>query len=123
MRWGSGGLVLWCLIFFPLLETRSIPLIGLALCGNLLLQGAYIGTQPAVFAELFPTEVRYSGVSLSFTLATIVGGAPAPLIAATLFSAGGSAFVTAYITALSLLSWLCLVGLRETHRNNIVSGS
>ena len=120
MRWGSGGLVLWCLIFFPLLETRSIPLIGLALCGNLLLQGAYIGTQPAVFAELFPTEVRCSGVSLSFTLATIVGGAPAPLIATALLSAGGSALVTAYITALSLLSWLCLFGLRETHRTNIV---
>ena len=51
---GNGGLVLWSLIFFPLLDTRSIPLIALALCGTFLLQGAYIGTQPAVFAELFP---------------------------------------------------------------------
>jgi MFS family permease len=123
MQWGSGGLVLWSLIFFPLLETRSIPLIALALCGNLLLQGAYVGTQPAVFAELFPTEVRCSGVSLSFTLATIVGGAPAPLIATALFAAGGSPLVTAYITVLSLLSWMCVFGLRETRLKSIATVS
>lgn len=122
MRWGNGGLVLWCLIFFPLLDTRSIPLIGLALCGNLLLQGAYIGTQPAVFAELFPTSVRYSGASLSLTLGTIVGGAPAPLIATALFSASGnSILLTVFVTAVSLISWLCVLGLKETYLNDLSS--
>jgi hypothetical protein len=53
----------------------------------LLLQGAYIGTQPAVFAELFPTATRYSGASVSLTLGTIFGGAPAPFIATALFNA------------------------------------
>jgi MFS family permease len=120
MRWGNGGLVLWSLIFFPLLDTRSIPLIALALCGTFLLQGAYIGTQPAVFAELFPTAVRYSGASLSFTLATIIGGAPAPLIATALFGvAGNSTLMTAYVTFVSLISWLCVLALKETYQNSL----
>ena len=90
MRLGHGGLVLWSVIFFPLIDSGSTLLMGLALSGNLLLQGAYIGTQPALFAELFPTRVRYSGASLSLTLATILGGAPAPFVATALFTATGT---------------------------------
>ena len=67
-----------------------MPLVALALCGMLIVQGAYIGTQPAVFAELFPAAVRYSGTSLANTLGTIVGGAPAPFIAAALYQATGT---------------------------------
>jgi hypothetical protein len=35
------------------------------------LQGPYMGTQPAMFAELFPATVRYSGTSLGQTLGII----------------------------------------------------
>jgi hypothetical protein len=80
-------------------------------------QGAYIGTQPAVLAELFPAEMRYSGASLSNTLRTIVGGAPAPFVAAALYDASGSSTVVGvYITAVATLSWLAVLGLRETRR-------
>lgn len=122
MRWGMGGLVLWSLIFFPLIDTKSIPLIALSLSGMLLLQGAYVGPQAAVFAELFTTAVRYSGASLSLTLGTIVGGAPAPFIATALFGVTGSSWpVTAYATAIALVSWLCVLGLEETYRLDLES--
>jgi MFS family permease len=115
VRWGLGSLVLWSMIFFPLADTRSVPLVGLALAGMLFLQGAYIGPQPAVFAELFPAAVRYSGVSLSLTLSTVLGGALAPAIATTLYGLrGDSLLVTAYITAMSLISWLSSLGLKES---------
>jgi len=92
-----------------------VPLIGVALAGMLILQGAYLGPQPAVFAELFPAATRYSGASLSLTLGTVLGGALAPLIAATLFTmTGDSSLVTLYITGLSLVSFLCSLGLKET---------
>lgn len=39
------------------------------------------GPQAAFFAELFGTEARYNGVSIGAQLASVVGGAPAPLIA------------------------------------------
>jgi MFS family permease len=120
MQWGLGSLVLWSLVFFPLADTRSIPLILLALSGMLFLQGAYIGPQPAIFSELFPTAVRYSGASLSLTLGTLFGGAVAPAIATTLFGmTGTSSLVTLYITAMSTLSWLCSLGLPETYRRDL----
>ena len=81
----------------------------------LVLQAAYIGTQPAVFSELFTPAIRYSGASLSNTLGTILGGAPAPFVAAALYDAAGtSRAVGAYITALAMVSWLSVIGLRET---------
>ncbi len=120
MRWGMGGLVLWSLIFFPLIDTRSVPLVALSLSGMLLLQGAYLGPQPAVFSELFPTAVRYSGASLSLTLATILGGAPAPFIATALFGFTGSSWpVTAYLTAIAIVSWLCVLRFDETYRRDL----
>jgi hypothetical protein len=82
----------------------------------LVLQGAYIGTQPAVFAALFPTEIRYSGASLSNTLGTILGGAPAPFIAAALYNAtGNSNAVGLYITVLAAVSWLSVLAIKETY--------
>jgi MFS family permease len=120
MHWGLGLLVPWSLLFFPLVDTKSILLSLLALCGILLLQGAYVGPQAAAFSELFPTALRYSGASLSVTLGTIFGGAIAPFIATALFSISGNSWpITIYITALSLLSWLCVLGLKETYQRNL----
>jgi MFS family permease len=120
MRWGMGGLVLWSLIFFPLIDTRSVPLMTLSLAGMLTLQGAYLGPQPAVFSELFPTETRYSGSSLSLTLATIFGGAVAPFIATALYGLTGSSWpVTAYVSVVAVLSWLCVMGFEETYQRDL----
>ena len=96
------------------------PLAALALCGILVIQGAYIGPQPAVFSELFPTATRYSGASLSLTLGTILGGALSPVIAAALFGAtGNSSLITVYITAMAFIAWLCTLGLKETYRDDL----
>jgi metabolite-proton symporter len=123
MQWGCAGLVLWSAIFFPLADTKSVPLIALALCGMLLLQGAYMGPQPAVFSELFPASIRYSGASLSLTLATIFGGALAPFFATALFGmTGNSSLVTVYAVALSLISWLSVLGLKETYGRDLSHG-
>jgi hypothetical protein len=113
--------VLWSLIFFPLVDTKSIPLAALALCGMLVVQGAYIGPQAAVYSELFPTAVRYSGASLSITLGTLLGGAIAPFVATALFSTTGNSWpITAYAVAVSLISWLCVLGLKETYQEDLV---
>jgi MFS family permease len=120
MRWGNGALVVWALVFFPLVDTRSVPLAAVAVTVMLVLQGAYIGTQPAVFSELFPTAIRYSGVSVSMTLATIAGGALAPFIATALFNvAGNSSLITVYATAVALVSWLSVLGLQETYQRDL----
>jgi MFS family permease len=120
MQWGLGAMVVWSTVFFPLADTRSVPLIALSLAGILFLQGAYLGPQPAVFSELFPAETRYSGASLSLTLGTIFGGALAPLVATSLFRiTGDSSLVTVYMIGLSLVSWLCSFGLKETRHTSL----
>ena len=122
MRWGMAGLVLWSLIFFPLIDTRSVPLMTLSLAGMLAVQGAYLGPQPAVFSELFPTETRYSGSSLSLTLATIFGGAVAPFIATALYGLAGSSWpVTIYVTVVAVVSWLCVLAFEETYQRDLSS--
>jgi hypothetical protein len=82
-----------------------------------------MGPQPAVFSELFPASIRYSGASLSLTIATIFGGALAPFIATALFGmTGNSSLVTVYAVALSLISWLSVLGLKETFRDDLSHG-
>ncbi len=123
MQWGLAALVVWSLIFFPLADTGQVPLIALSFAGMMFLQGAYLGPQPAVFSELFPASIRYSGASLSLTLGTIFGGALAPFIATTLYGiTNNSWLVTAYVTTLSVISWLCSLGLRETYRADLRAG-
>jgi metabolite-proton symporter len=120
MKFGLAGLGVWSLVFFPLADTRSLPLIALSLCGMLFIQGLYVGPQPAVFSELFPTAVRYSGASLSLTLGTILGGALAPMIATSLFGLTGTSWpITVYLAILSIISWLCVRALTETSRVNL----
>lgn len=115
MHWSCGILVIASLVFFPLIDTKSVVLAAVAVCFMLVVQGMYIGPQAAVFAELFPAAFRYSGASLSITLGTLLGGAIAPFVAAALYSAFGSSLaITIYAVVLSVVSWLCALGLKET---------
>jgi metabolite-proton symporter len=117
MIWGSGGLIFASLIFFPLIDTKSMGLAALSLCLILLVQGAYIGPQAAVFAELFPAAVRYSGASLSITIGTVFGGAVAPFLATALYGAAGNSWpITVYAVVLSVISWMCSLALRRIGR-------
>ena len=119
MTWGLAALTLWSLVVFPLIDTKSVPLIAVAVAGMMALQGPYIGTQPAVFSELFPAAVRYSGASLSVTIGNIVGGF-APVIAAALFGLAGTSWaITAYLATLCCISWLCALGLQETRQRSL----
>ncbi len=118
--WGSAALIPWSMVFFPLIDTKSVPLAAVALCGMLLIQGAYVGPQAAAFSEYFPASVRYSGASLSLTLGTVLGGAIAPFIATALFSVtGNSRLVTVYAVVVSCISWMCALGLGETYRRDL----
>ena len=120
MSWGCAALVAWSFAFFPLVDTGSVPAIALGIVVMMTLQGAYLGPQPAVFAELFDTGVRYSGASLSLQLGTILGGGLAPFVATALHGAAGASWpVTIYAVALAAISLLCVRGLDETYRRDL----
>jgi MFS transporter, MHS family, proline/betaine transporter len=67
------------------------------------------------YAELFPTRVRYSGISAGFNIATILGGGTAPYIAAWLTSTTGSPLApSGYVAAACLVGLIALATARET---------
>lgn len=96
---GGGLLAIWAFAFFPLIETRSSLCIMLAIGVGMLFIGLVNGPQAAFFAELFSTEVRYSGVSLAYQGGAIFGGGLAPMIATALFSHFGSTVVVSLYVA------------------------
>jgi MFS family permease len=77
---------LWAFAIFPLIETRSPLAITLAITVAFFFVSMMYGPQAALFAELFPKHVRYSGASLGYQLGGVVGGGFAPIIATALFA-------------------------------------
>jgi MHS family proline/betaine transporter-like MFS transporter len=68
-----------------------------------------------LYAELFPTRVRYSGVALGFNIATILGGGTAPYIAAWLtYSTGYDSAPAWYVVAAAAVGLAALASVRET---------
>ena len=98
-----GGFLAWRLI-----DTGDFPLIVLGLLiafvGNCLMYGP----QPALFSELFPAEFRYSGASMGYQLAAILGGGLAPMIATALIERfHASVYIAAYMALLYAISLIC----------------
>ena len=77
------------------------------------------GPQAAFFAELFSTEVRYSGASLGYQLGAILGGAFAPTIATILWKEYDIFWVSVYIAFASILSLLSVMMLSETYQSDL----
>ncbi|TDE27654.1 MFS transporter [Nonomuraea mesophila] len=112
---GTGVAIVWGLVMFPLMETRSVVLTGLALAGALALMGLVFGPMGAYLPELFRTEYRYSGASVAYSLGGVLGGAVPPLVATGMQAGGmGAMAVGGYVSAMALLSLLCLLALPET---------
>jgi metabolite-proton symporter len=117
---GAALLGLWTFPFFWLLNTESTLLIIFAVVvGLAVAHAAVYGTQASFYAELFGTRVRYSGASFSYQISGIFGGALAPLIATSLFPAGGTTLISVYVAAVCALSILCYALAQETYRKDI----
>jgi len=71
------------------------------------------GPVGTLLAELFPVEVRYTGSSMSFNLASVLGAAPAAPLATWLASTYGLNAVGWYLTASAILTLLALLVTRR----------
>lgn len=74
------------------------------------------GTTPAMIAEQFPAQVRYSGASLGYQLGAALGGGLAPTVATLVFVSSGKASWSVPLlgAAVALLVLLCAALLPET---------
>ncbi len=102
------------LTLFPLVNTGSIGLLFLGLAILTVGLGFTYGPQAALYAELFPASIRFSGVSISYAIGAILGGAFAPTIATALVQAtGGTGAVTIYLAGMTLLGLIATLLLRD----------
>lgn len=93
----------------------SVLLFGAALWLMMPGQGLCYGPTSALYAELFPANIRYSGVAISYALGSIVGGAFAPMIAQALLNATGTTVsVGIYIVVISAVSFIAVSMIKET---------
>jgi len=81
---------------------------------GLALMGVTYGPLGTVVSELFPTAVRYTGSSLAFSMAGILGASLAPYIATWLAERYGLAYVGFYLSGSAVLSIIGLLMVRET---------
>ena len=112
--WGAVLAGIWAFAFFPLIETRAVLAIGLSIMVQLGFLSLMYGPQAALFAELFPVELRYSGASLGYQLGAVLGGGMAPIIATALQARFESSFAIAvYLFAMCAVSFFCTLALRR----------
>ena len=83
---------------------------------------AMYGPQAAYFSELFGADVRYSGASLGYQLASVLSGAPAPFIATALLASFGSGAVAMYVAFLSVVTVVAAYLAPETYRSHFGAG-
>ncbi len=106
-------------VYFGLLDTKSLPLVFLAILLSNPLQDLQYGPQAAFIAESFPASLRYSGSALGYQLASITAGGPAPLIATLLLREYGTSTAIAwYISICSMISLACVFLLQDRAGEN-----
>jgi MFS family permease len=116
-----GGIltVLFGFALAPLLGSGSAVLVTVFLCLGLFLMGLIFGPMGAFLPELFPTGVRYTGASLTYNLAGILGASLAPYIAQTLVAQGGLGWVGMYISIAAAIGVAAVWLIGETHGQDL----
>jgi metabolite-proton symporter len=121
---GALGAAVWMFAFFALLDTERFALIAFATVVALVFHAAMYGPQASFIAEMFPTEVRYSGASMGYQLAGILGGALAPIISVALLDRyDNSLVVSLYVVAMLALTAVCVYLAPETSQVDLDADS
>ncbi|WP_394280629.1 MFS transporter [Corynebacterium sp.] len=98
-------MMVWAIPTWILIDTANVMLFGMAVIILGALLGVTYGPQPALYAEMFPAQVRLSGLSIGYALGSIIGGAFAPMIAAMILEeTGNSIYIGVYILVISFIS-------------------
>jgi len=105
----------WGFFAFPMMDSAHDPTILLAITLGLLIHAFMYAGQPAIMAEMFPTRMRYSGVSLGYQVTSIAAGSLAPIIATALLRKYDSSVPVAfYLLAASAVTIIAVAVTRET---------
>ena len=113
---GTAGLLLTVPILTVLAQTKSPVLACLLICGAWVFTAGYPSINAVVKAELFPTNVRATGVGLPYAVTVSVFGGTAPVIALWFKQAGHESWFYFYLAGIIGLSLLVYLSMRDTKR-------
>src|SRR5690625_6220499 len=99
-------------------DTGNMCLIIIAVLFSTITIGQSYGTKASMYSEMFPSRTRLSGVSISYAMGAITGGAFAPTIAQYLVGATDRVgTVGVYLTIMAIISGIAVLTIREPRGN------
>jgi metabolite-proton symporter len=105
----------WGFFAFPMMDSGNYLIITSAVTLGLLIHAFMYAPQPALMSEMFPTRMRYSGVSLGYQVTSIVAGSLAPIIAVKLLDIYDSPVpIAVYLAGACLITLVAVVVSKET---------
>lgn len=122
---GTILVAVWSFPLFWLIETGSTPLLFLGIFVMMAIAHPLMyGPQAALYSEMFPAEVRYSGASLGYQLGGMVGGI-VPLVASALLLRFDNASwpMSALLLGIAIMSLLSLLAIRAPYRDDAVDAA
>ncbi len=122
MLWANAAIAVFGLCLGPLFVRGAVGAMSMMAIG-LLLAGMTYGPLGTVISELFPTAVRYTGSSLAFSFAGILGASLAPYIATWLGKTYGINYVGYYLTSAAVLTLIGLLSIRETRDDDLTASA
>ncbi|MGP9786426.1 MFS transporter [Glutamicibacter sp. 287] len=117
---GYALVFVWMIPMFLLVDTGNIVLYGVAIFVLTVGLGLSYGPQSAMYAEMFPAHIRYSGISIGYAIGAILGGAFAATVAQILLeTTGASISIAIYIMVLTVISVAAVLWEGETRGRNL----
>jgi MFS family permease len=105
----------WGFFAFPMMNSGNYVVITAAITLGLMIHAFMYAPQPAIMAEMFPTRMRYSGVSLGYQVTSIVAGSLAPIIAVKLLDVYDSSVpIALYLAGACAITLVAVIVTRET---------
>jgi len=99
--------------FAPLFGAHNVPSVFVFSALGFSITGFSYGPLGSALASLFPTSVRYTGMSLTYNFAGILGASLAPYIATRLASNYGLSYVGYYLSAAGVVTLIALLLIEE----------
>lgn len=113
---GTIGIGVFSTVFFDLLGTRQETWITVAMVVAIgIVYACLYGPEGILFSNQFPSEVRYSGISLAVQVSGAIGGGMAPIVGTWLLAAGDGSpqYIVWYLTGLGLVAFLSAWRMRS----------
>jgi MHS family proline/betaine transporter-like MFS transporter len=115
---GAAGLALTSYPMFVWLISEYLPLMLIAQVFLTVLMSCYLGPFFAAAVELFPTRLRYTGLSIGYNVASALFGGTAPLIASISIQWSGYTLAPSlYLSLCAIISLTVVLTLHESDQS------